>query len=147
MIFKNTINFNLQIIGKEEIVEIDGISFSNIAYVLVFIDKVSLFDKEFFKESFLCFEELKKSKKESGNYLLFTSVSGIADDAGWDYIKVEHYNGCVKWNIERDDEYISYTFDQNQYIEEVLGLEVEVDKLEKSIELEPKHVIYPESMV
>jgi hypothetical protein len=34
------------------------------------------------------FNELGKSIKEGGKYLIFTCACGIADDGGWDYIDV-----------------------------------------------------------
>ena len=142
MIFKKELDFKLHIIDRE--LKLEGIIFSNFAYISPIIDGVDILKEPFFEGSFLVIKELQNSITESGNYLLFTSVSGIADDAGWDYIKVIHKKDSIKWDIERDDNHFSYIFDKEQYLREVLKLVTEIKNLDDNFKLEPSHVIYPE---
>lgn len=141
---KKAIKFDLRIVSKDDTVKLDGISFSNIAYVTVFVEGVDLFTLEYFYGSFLVFKELKKSIEGSGKYLLFTSVSGIADDAGWDRVNVQHDENTIRWSIERDDSLLLYVFDKNDYLKEVSKLEEKIKNLNKGVGLEPLQVIYPE---
>lgn len=136
--------FNLKEVLQDEVLEIDGISFSNIAFVLVFVDGINLFALDFFKESFLVFKELNKSIFKSGKYLLFTGVSGIADDAGWEYVEVLHEEKSVTWNVRRDGTLISYIFDRSDYLKDISVIEKKIESLNTSIKLEPLHVVYPE---
>ena len=144
MDFKNNLKFDLKKIFPNEVIEIDGISFSNITYILAFIDEINLFDLDFFKESFLVFKELERSTLKSGKYLLFTGISGVADDAGWEYIEVLHEKDIVSWNIQRDDNKLFYVFDKIAYLKEVFQLGKEIERLSNEMKLEPLYVIYPE---
>ncbi len=140
----NKINFKLKEVRENEILEIDGISFSNIAYTLVFVDEVDLFTIFYFQDSFLVFKELKKSISQSGNYLLFTGISGIADDAGWDYIEVIHDKNLITWNIQRNYTLLTFRFEKCNYIKAVFEIEKVIENLNAKLSLEPLYVIYPD---
>ena len=141
---KQKIKFDLKKVLQNEVNEIDGIAFSNIAYVLVFVGEINLFTQHLFQDSFLVFKELKNSISKSGKYLLFTSVSGIADDAGWEYVEVLHEENSVTWNIQRDNILLSYVFDRKDYLKEILMIEKKIKNLNSNMKLEPSHVVYPE---
>ncbi len=141
---KKKIKFELKEVSCNETVEIDGVSFSNMAYLLVFVDGVNLFTLDLFQESFLVFKELKNSISKSGKYLLFTGVSGIADDAGWEYVEVFHEENSVTWKVRRDDTLRSYIFDRIDYLKEISIVEKKIELLNSSMKLEPLYVVYPE---
>ncbi len=138
---KNNIKFDLKEVSEGQIMEIDGIIFSNIAYVLVFVDGVNLFTLDFFKGSFLVFKELKNSIAKSGKYLLFTSVAGIAD---MDYVEVVHKENSVTWNIQIEDTILSYIFDKSDYLTEISLITKKIEYLKSNIKLEPLYIIYLE---
>lgn len=141
---KNKIKFSLQEVSENQTLEIDGISFSNIAYVLVFIDGVNLFTLDSYQESFLVFEELQNSILKSGKYLLFTGVSGIADDAGWEYVDVLHDEDLISWKIQRDDNILLYIFEKSHYLTAISVIEKEIQNLSRRVKLEPSYIVYPE---
>lgn len=140
----NTIKFDLREVLGNQVSDIAGIQFSNIAYVLIFVDGINLFTIDQFEDSFLVFDELKNSTMGSGDYLLFTGVSGIADEAGWDYVEVVHEETSVKWNIERDGVTLSYVFEKSSYYKEITSIENKIDDLNSGLRMEPHNVIFPE---
>ena len=144
MRFKNKLKFELMEVPTSEIVDIGGIEFSNIAYVLVYVDGINLFSLDSFQDSLLVFPELKRSVSKSGKYLLFTGATGVADEAGWEYIEVLHKDNFVFWNIERDDSLLSYVFDKEIYINGVLEIEKQIESLSSNMKLEPFYVVHPE---
>jgi len=144
MTTNNILKLGLKIILPSELLIIDGIRFSGVAYIVASIDGIILNSTQYFDDSFIVFEELLKSTFETGRYLLFTSVSGIADSAGWSYIKVEHDAETIKWVIEIDDKVFNYCFEIDEYKLEVNRLKDEIEQLGDDISLEPQFVIYPE---
>lgn len=138
------IALSLVIVNKDENLNIDGINFSNSVFVNIEIEGLSLFKSDRLEGSLLVFEELEKSMKGSGEFLIFTSVSGIADSGGWQYIEVKHNNSSVLWNFQRDNENFIFTFDKTLYIQEISKIKMELSKLDKTITLEPSYVIFPE---
>jgi hypothetical protein len=144
MNFKNVIKFNLKITPENEKVEFEGVFFTNIAYILVNIDGHELLSLESFEGSFIVLVELEKSTLGSGNYLIFTSISGVADDSGWEKIKVIHEQDVVRWFIERDDNEFVFSFDKSEYFNGVIELRKKIEILNSNIVLEPSHVIFPE---
>lgn len=142
MVANNSIKFDLNITDGNEILE--GLMFSNIAYIVISIDNESLLKNEPFESSFVYFDELKKSASNGGNFLIFTSISGIADEAGWDFINVIHEHNSIKWVFDRETLKFSYVFDKNEYIQEVNYLTNKIVNLDKNLTLEPSHVVYPE---
>ena len=139
---KNKLQLEINIVPNDRTIKIEGISFSGIAYIVPYIDDANLFDNIDFSESFLIFDELRKSTVTTGRYLIFTSVSGIADDAGWGYVKVVHHTASITWLIERDEKQISFEFDKTQYINSIASFEGQIERVD--LVLEPQHVIFPE---
>jgi len=141
MNFKNTIRFKLVEVNKKKI---DGINFFNIVYILAFVDEVNLFTLDLFDSSFIYFKELKKSILKSGEYLIFTSITGVADECGWDYIKITHRKKLIHWGFEREGVKFSYFFNKKEYVKGVLELEKKIKNSKSIFKLEPLYVIYPE---
>ncbi len=140
----NRIEFCLKVLKEGDITELDGIEFSNIAYVVAYVDERNMYDLNAFEGSFIVANELKKSTLKSGEYLIFTSVSGIADDAGWDLICVNHDENEINWSVNRNNETLTYTFDKDSYLDSIFQLNKSIEKLDDQIALEPTHIIYPE---
>ncbi|MBA3682066.1 MAG: hypothetical protein H0W73_13040 [Bacteroidetes bacterium] len=139
----NKIQFKLEIVADVPIVR-DAISFSNIAFINPIVDGKSLFESEDFADSFMFYEELIKSSKDSGKYLLFTCACGVADDGGWNGVNVEKNDAGVNWEIDRNTHIIKFTFDGNQFESELKKLISEVNNLSQGFSLEPTHVNFPE---
>jgi len=142
--FKKKISFELRKVSQNEYLTIESITFSNIAYIVIYIDDIELFGLEFFEGTFLVVEELRKSILNSGEFLLFTGISGIADAAGWDYVKVEHQKDMIFWEIIRDDKLLIYSFSKEEYVNQVLLLQKKINDLNGHMFLEPRCVVYPE---
>ncbi len=141
---KDTIQFILKVIPHQQTMEIEGISFSGIAYIDPIINGLSMFEQDIYLGTFLVFKELEKSYKNSGKYLLFTSVSGVADDAGWEYVTVSLEEDRIDWRFFRDGKETHYSFEKSRYINGVIKIEKAVMELDREITLEPENVIYPE---
>lgn len=144
MTSKNSIKLDIGIVDKDEEVDFEGIPFSSICYVKLFVDGCDVISEDTFEGSFIYFKELKDSVEKSGKYLIFTSVSGIADDAGWDYVTVTHKEDTVEWSFERDNSSLFYLFDSSEYQNQISTLEDKIQSLQRRLILEPSHVIYPE---
>lgn len=136
----NKITFELAVISDDQTLDLEGIVFSNIAYIQLLIDNYKID----FEGSFIVLNSLKNSLLGTGGYLLFTGVSGIADAAGWDYIEVVHNEAIVEWKFEWDDKNFHFSFEKDDYIAAIQDLEREIEQLDDSINLEPTHVILPE---
>ncbi len=134
---------NSIIINPKEVeyLEEEGISFSNKTFIEILIDKFHYNKFDAFQDGVVYFPELKRSTEKTGKYLIFTSICGIADDAGWDRINVDHSGKEIFWEIERNG-YHKFIFDRIEYIEQV-------NKCEKQLKLSEfpfaiKHVVFPE---
>jgi len=138
------IQLDLKIIPSNEETEIDGIIFSGVVYIQATVSGIVLLEQELFSGSFIFLKELGLSTMKSGEYLIFTSVSGIADDAGWDRVTVKHDGSHINWVIQRDGNILQYLFDKEEYIREVRNIEQQISEVDNNLKLEPIHVIYPE---
>ncbi len=103
-------------------VEFEGIKFSKCTFVDILIDGTSIEDIADVESGVIFWPELKKSCEPEGKYLLFTCYCSIPDDAGWDYIFVEHKGDNIIWHLNRDNEK-SYSFNRASYIEQVTSCE------------------------
>ena len=61
MSFRKTIKFNLREVSGEDKIEFEGILFTDIAFISVFINGIDLLNSDLFNASFLVFTELKYS--------------------------------------------------------------------------------------
>lgn len=140
----DTLVLNLNISSDENSTEIDGILFKKFAYVNIKLNDINVLNDDVFGNGFVVFEELKKSFLNDGKFLIFTSISGIADDGGWEYVTVENTPNLVRWYLNRDGLQYEFFFDKNKYIQEIFKIENLISKLNKNLTVEPKYIIYPE---
>lgn len=138
----DTISFKLRCIEGSEELKLDGISFSRCAFVHVIIN--GSFDSlNEFPDSLVVFSELERSLSGSGRYLIFTCACGVADDGGWDYVNVSHYDSTIGWSFSRDQDY-SLVFQKDLYRASVSNCADRIASLDAGMHLEPSHFVYPE---
>ena len=129
--------------GKELVVS--HLRFRNIKYVAIYLDGLPVPQADArFEDSWLVWPELANSAKQSGRYLLFTSLTGIADEGGWDYIQVLHEQEYVEWLFFRDEQPLCYRFDKQAYVVTIQQMEQVLAVRATELPLEPLHVIFPE---
>ena len=121
----------------------DGLVFTSCAFIKIRIDGLDLMSASDFDSSALVFSELERSVGGSGRYLIFTCACGIAEDAGWTEIDVEHHHGTVCWSFEREGSH-AYEFDAEQYATEVGICRTRIQDLPSDIPLEPGAVVFPQ---
>ncbi|MCP3926223.1 MAG: hypothetical protein GY714_26965 [Desulfobacterales bacterium] len=121
--------------------EEEGIVFSNKIFIEIQIDELHFKEMNAFEGGAIYFHELKKSAKKTGEYLIFTCICGIADDAGWDKINVVHSKNEIYWEFERNGSQ-KFKFDRIEYIEQVIKCEklLNLSKFYLAIE----NVVFPE---
>lgn len=121
---------------------IDGIVFRDRFIVKLFIDNNDCF--EYLKnEGLVYFSELEKSKNTEGKFLIFTGANGIADDAGWEMVKVSHKDGMTYWKLILDNFDYNFSFNQEEYVGNISRIKQLLDKIERH-KIEPLNVIFPE---
>jgi hypothetical protein len=142
----NIITFDVKTVPGDASVEIDGLKLSGVMYLLAYVDGQNIIEGDSaFYGSFIVWDELKKSSLCSGDYLIFTSVSGVADDAGWDYVQVRHDVATVSWRFYINEDMRQWTFSRASYMAQIEALSRRLDNRPKDCFLEPRFVIYPES--
>jgi len=137
----NTIKLSLEIIKGKDWVEYENITYQNCAFIKLYIDDIDLVMLTEDEKGIVVWDEIKKSRYESGDYLIITCLCGIADDGGFQLITVTRKEQTVKWNFN-DGSNAEWEFDKNQYDSELFRLENEIQHL--TVPLEPRHVIFPE---
>lgn len=88
------------------------------------------------------FNELVKSKNDTGNYLIFTCKCGVADCGGWNEIFVEHELNKIKWNFDYGGITYSFEFYSFDYKGEIDRVSTELK--DRKIILSPKYLVFPE---
>ncbi len=96
----------------------DGIEFHINTFIEVMIDGELIKDTKAFEDGEIFWPELKRSIEKSGNYLIFTCICGVAEDAGWEEINVIHKDNTIIWEFERNSDF-QFRFDKEDYIKEV----------------------------
>lgn len=135
-------SFKLNLVSKESF-EREGISFTDASYINVYIDEQNLLDLPFFESAFLVFYELAKSIDDSGKFLLFTCVCGLANHGGWEGVEVAHTNEIVAWHIVTDEfSPADYIFSKEKYVSEINKIREELSSL--NVTPEPANVCFPE---
>jgi len=138
----NKFALSLNVIGANEIKEIDDIQFSSCAFVQIEIDGLNLLDQKVFSGTLLNFNEVRRSLQSSGKYLIFTCACGIADDAGWTEIDVIHQQDLVYWEFEYDSDF-RFVFNAQQYREAIETCENAIIALPSEFFIEPQSVVFP----
>jgi len=138
----NELGLSIKIIQAEASIEINHIAFENSAFIWP-TDKSDL--KLFVDQGALLVpSELEKSIYSSGVYLIFTDVSGIADDSGWDYIKVTHKNNLAYWEVWFNNSWVELVFDLTLYQKELIEIMNQLKVLPLNIIVQPSQIIFPE---
>lgn len=104
--------------------------------------KLLVDSKRVLKEEAIVIKELIKSKRGTGNYLIFTCTCGIADCGGWDRISVEHNENTINWKFNYGEIEYSFEFNKKYYFAEIDRITFELNK--RKIELGPKYLVFPE---
>ena len=132
---------------KNDYLIIDGINFSNSIFIKPIINDEDIIEKSFFGESLAPLSEWEKSSENSGHYLLFTSLIGVADDGGWELCKVSHEGRRLSVEIKFDDFVFHYEFDKAEFYKIIEQTKIEVKSFlndNKSFHLEPSNIVFPE---
>lgn len=133
----NKLDLSVKVVQGRDSIEINHIAFENSAFIWP-TDKSDL--KLFVDQGAL----LVPSEYTSGFYLIFTDVSGIADDGGWDYIKVTHKNNLVYWEVWFNNGWVELVFDLTVYQKELFETMNQLKILPPNIILQPSQIIFPE---
>ncbi|MFV7444204.1 hypothetical protein ACNPMZ_16015 [Acinetobacter pittii] len=138
----NKLDLSVKVVQGRDSIEINHIAFENSAFIWP-TDKSDL--KLFVDQGALLVpSELEKSIYTSGFYLIFTDVSGIADDGGWDYIKVTHKNNLVYWEVRFNNGWVELVFDLTVYQKELFETMNQLKILPPNIIVQPSQIIFPE---
>ena len=129
-------------VQDKDLLELSHIAFENSAFIWP-TDKSDL--KLFVDQGALLLpSELEKSIYSSGVYLIFTDVSGIADDGGWDYIRVNHKNNLVYWKVWFNNGWVELVFELTVYQKELIAIMNQLKLLPPNIIVQPSQIIFPE---
>ena len=121
----------------------DGITFSDVMIIKLLIDGEDIEENEYFKDGLIYFDELAESMRTTGNYLIFTCACGIAEDGGWEGVKVDIADTEVKWTMEVGDSRLSYTFSRVEYTNEINSVKKILEE-KGSLTIEPASVVFPD---
>ncbi|AXY58810.1 hypothetical protein [Acinetobacter sp. WCHAc010052] len=139
----NNFRLELEFIPDHVAIEIEGITFTNCAFLKLLIDNQDLCSSQNFEAGLVVWDELKRSLKKSGRYLIFTCACGIADDGGWEGINIVHEKDRILWVFEHADKRYSFQFKYLEYLNEINKIELKL-KEHSNVILEPRSVIFPE---
>lgn len=119
-----------------------GIVFRDCIFVEIIVDGKNLLNDDRFGDALVYFDQLLRSKKTNGTYLIFTCACGVADDGGYAGVRVYHQGDSTTWTIERDG-IIQYTFRSSEYSAAIDRCGLALSQLSPN-KLEPKHVTFPD---
>jgi len=127
---------------------IDGIDFCNTIFVRPKINGIDIIENFYKNDCLAVASEWVDSSKKPGNYLLFTSLIGIADDGGWELQPVHHGNGIITVSIaDASENKIDFCFSEKEYMFAIKKMEKDVAVIiarDNKKKLEPVHFSYPE---
>jgi hypothetical protein len=138
----NDIDFKLNILRDQDTFEYENIIYSKCAFIKLIVDGVDLIKETEDRKGIIVWDELKKTRDNSGDFLILTCVCGIADDAGFKLVTVDRGEKEIKWTFN-DDTDIVWKFDKADYDLKLLNLNSQIEKL--TVNLEPTNVIFPQS--
>lgn len=141
----NSLDLRLNTVRHPAKITVGDMGFSNSKFIEMKIDDMSVINGDYiFDNTLVYWDELFKSSIESGRYLIFTSANGIADEGGWDYVDVHHIKDEIEWLIVKDGKSIKFSFNTNEYINNINSLKNQIKKSDDKLPLEPVHIIFPE---
>jgi hypothetical protein len=119
------------------------ITFHDVNVIRLLIDGEDISSRDpLFEGSLVVFDELEKSRRASGCYLIFTCACGIAEDGGWEGVEVNVSDEFIYWDLAVGNKRMKYVFDRSEY-----DSEIEAAKLYLSnspYPIAPTDVIFPE---
>jgi hypothetical protein len=124
--------------------KISSIGFEKAMFVRIIIDGIDILSEDKYADMAIVAEELRKSAESDGEFLIFTSICGVADDVGMNMVKVEHGDGAISWDFDINDVTQNYCFDKIAYLKSISELMDSIEKKRKLYDLEPKYVTFPE---
>ena len=133
---------SLERVTDGRILQMDGIRFSDVAFVRMSINGEDLRTRPPFSDAVVVFDELERSATGSGRYLIFTCACGIAEDGGWEGVDVVFTASTVRWTLEVGLESIRFAFNRAHYVSEIDALRMRVSQ--EVLPLEPRGVVFPE---
>ncbi|WP_426752385.1 hypothetical protein [Myxococcus sp. Y35] len=126
----NVLSLSVERLTDGRWVDKEGIRFSESALIKVSIDGEDIEQIEAFRDSLVVFEELEKSAGASGNYLIFTCACGMAEDGGWEGVKVVVEESTLSWSVDVGPAPVHFVFERSNYV-------AEIESVRKMLEVEP----------
>ncbi|MHA7632472.1 hypothetical protein [Corallococcus sp. M7] len=138
----DVLTLSLEHVTDGRSVLLDGIRFSDVAFVGICIDGEELRARPQLSDAVVVFDELERSATGSGRYLIFTCACGVAEDGGWEGVDVEHGESSVCWTFEVASESFRFVFDRAHYVEEIAALRTKL--AQEVLPLDPRGAVFPE---
>jgi len=133
---------------KNDHLFIDGIDFCDTLFIRPKINGIDIIADFYDNDCLAVAEEWINSSVSSGDYLLFTSLIGIADDGGWRLQPVVHGDGIITISIpDANEKIIKFNFSAEKYKSAIAKMKKDVTSiisLDNKKKLEPIHFSYPE---
>lgn len=133
----DSIEIKLKELKGEKNIILDNIKFTNCVYLQILINGSDIRNWVGFEDMLVVYDELYKSSMNSGQFLIFTCACGVADDGGWNFVKVIHTEEYIEWYFFREESY-NFKFLKNQYVETIAQIKHMSEKII------PKEIIFPE---
>ncbi|WP_123784074.1 hypothetical protein [Corallococcus macrosporus] len=138
----NTLALHVEELTSGRQMKKEGILFSDVAVVKMFIDGEDVEASGCLGDDVLVyFDELEKSLSASGNYLIFTCVCGMAEDGGWEGVKVVLNEDVVTWEFEAGGRVLWFSFARDEYASEIKSARAMIGTT--AFPLEPRKVGFP----
>jgi len=142
---KSELNF---LVIKNETLFIDGIDFCDTLFIRPKINGMDIIADFYNNDCLAVADEWVNSSVRSGDYLLFTSLIGVADDGGWSLQPVVHGDGIITVSIpDANEKIIKFNFSAEKYKTAIGKMKKDVASiisLDSKKKLEPIHFSYPE---
>ena len=136
------IGINVITLLHDEYVIFDNIKFEDCSYIQILLDGEDIRNFIDFEDMLVVYSELKKSGELDGHYLIFTCACGVADDGGWELVKVKYDNNSIIWSFNHELSY-SFRFQKDSYLSEMKKLDLIIQS-NSPLALIPEFFIYPE---
>jgi len=133
---------------KNDHLFIYGIDFCDTLFVRPKINGMDIIADFYNNDCLAVADEWIDSSVRSGDYLLFTSLIGIADDGGWSLQPVVHADGVITISIpDANEKVVEFNFSAEKYRLAIGKMKKDVASiitLDNKKKLEPMHFSYPE---
>lgn len=134
----NTIDF--KIIKIDEAI-VDGIPLKDCLLVELLLDSKESSKIDFFEDSYLIVEQLFLTGAKSGDFFLFSGISGILEEEGWEFpTQVLHKDSLMHWRVRRGGQVMSLAFDKENYEERIERLRKQIANL--NLRIEPTKIFF-----